>query len=106
MTISWTGPNSRTFADDNPNVAKIMIFIFDRVENTVGEGESVGYQHFLLFPQCFQKASFSGSLKVWTVWSRVNCAMYNLTLSQASPGFTCLQYKPFENTVGKGENCS
>ena len=27
----------------------------------------------------------------------------NLTLSQTSPGFTCLQYKPFENTVGKGE---
>ena len=26
--------------------------------------ENAGYQHFLLFPQCFQKASFSGSLKV------------------------------------------
>ena len=26
-----------------------------------------------------------------------------LTLSQTSPGFTCLQYKSFENTVGKGE---
>ena len=27
----------------------------------------------------------------------------NLTLSQTSPGFTCLQYKSFENTVGKEE---
>ena len=27
----------------------------------------------------------------------------NLTLSQTSPVFTCLRYKPFENTVGKGE---
>ena len=26
-----------------------------------------------------------------------------ITLSQTSPGFTCLQYKPFEKTVGKGE---
>ena len=35
-----------------------------RVENIVGKGENAGYQHFLLFPQCFQKASCSGSLKV------------------------------------------
>ena len=26
-----------------------------------------------------------------------------LTLSQTSPGFKCLLYKSFENTVGKGE---
>ena len=26
-----------------------------------------------------------------------------LTLFQKSPGFTCLQYKSFENTAGKGE---
>ena len=28
---------------------------------------------------------------------------FSLTLSQTSPGFTCLKYKSFENTVGKGE---
>ena len=28
-----------------------------RIENIVGKGENAGYQHFLLFPQCFQKAS-------------------------------------------------
>ena len=27
----------------------------------------------------------------------------DLTLSQTSPFFTCLQYNSFENTVGKGE---
>ena len=28
----------------------------------------------------------------------------HLILSESSPGFLkCLQYKPFENTVGKGE---
>ena len=33
-----------------------MIFIFDRVENSVKNGENAGYQHFLLFPHCLQKA--------------------------------------------------
>ena len=40
-----------------------MIFVFDRVENIVGIGENAGHQHFLLFPQCFQKAFCSGLLK-------------------------------------------
>ena len=34
----------------------------------VGKGENAGYQNFLLFPQCFQKAIFTGSLEVWIVW--------------------------------------
>ena len=34
-----------------------MIPVFDRLENIVRKGESAGYQHFLLFPQCFQKGS-------------------------------------------------
>ena len=34
--------------------SNIMAFVFETVENIVGKG---GYQHFLLFPQCFQKAS-------------------------------------------------
>ena len=36
----------------------------NRVVNIVGgKGENGGYQHFLPFPQCFQKASSTGSLK-------------------------------------------
>ena len=42
-----------------------------RVENIVGEGENADYLHFLLFPQCFQKASFSRLLKVGIVWERL-----------------------------------
>ena len=34
------------------------------VENVVGKGENAGYQHFLLFPQCFREGSFSGALEV------------------------------------------
>ena len=39
----------------------MMISVFDRVENNVGKGENDKYQHFLLFPPCFQKASYLGS---------------------------------------------
>ena len=33
------------------------------MENNVEKGENAGYQHFLLFPQCFQKSFFSESIK-------------------------------------------
>ena len=66
MTKLWT--KLKAFADDKVNVAQMMISVFDRVENNVRKGENAGYQHFLLFPQCFQKASFLGSLKVWILW--------------------------------------
>ena len=48
---------SKAFADNKINVAQMMISVFDKVENIVGKGENAGYQHFLLFPQCFPKAS-------------------------------------------------
>ena len=54
----------KTFADDKLNVARTMISLLDRVEKTVGKGKHVGYQHFLLFPQCFPKPSSLGLFKV------------------------------------------
>ena len=45
-----------------------MISVFDRIENIVGKGENVGYQHFRHFPQFFQQASFFESLTLWIVW--------------------------------------
>ena len=50
----------------------MMICVTDRVENIVGKGENAGYQHFLRFPQCFQKPYFPGSSKVGIMWERVN----------------------------------
>ena len=41
------------FADDRIELAKMIIFVFDGVENIVGKGENAGYQHFLLFQPCF-----------------------------------------------------
>ena len=40
-----------------------MISVFDRLD---------GYQHFLFYPQYFQKVFYSGLLKVKTVWERVD----------------------------------
>ena len=45
------------FADDKLNLAEKMKLVLGRVENNVGKEENAVYQHFLLFPQCFQKAS-------------------------------------------------
>ena len=64
--FDWT--KFKVFADDKSNVTKIMIYVFDRVENIVEKGENAGYQHFLRFPLCFQKASFLRSLKLGIVW--------------------------------------
>ena len=51
------------FADKKINVTQKLIFLFGRLENMVGKRENVDYQHFLLFPQCFQKLPISGPLK-------------------------------------------
>ena len=53
----------KRFADNKIDATEKLKFVLERVENIVGKGENAGYQHFLLFPQCFQKTSLSGSLK-------------------------------------------
>ena len=55
-------------ADDKINLTCKQKFFLEWVENIVGKRENAGYQHFLPFPQCFLKVSFSGLLKVGTVW--------------------------------------
>ena len=58
----WDGSKLTAFADDK-KVLKKMIFVCDRVQNIVGKRENAGYQHFLRFPQCFQKAFYSGVIQ-------------------------------------------
>ena len=55
-------------ADNEINVTENLKFVLGRVENIVEKEQNAGYQHFLLLPQCFQKATFSRSLKVGIVW--------------------------------------
>ena len=50
----------KAIADDEINAIQKMKYISDWVEIIVGKGENAGNQHFLLFPQCFQKASSQG----------------------------------------------
>ena len=54
----------KTFADDKITVAQKFKFTLGRAENIVGKGENAGYQHFLLYAQCFQKLSFPEVLKL------------------------------------------
>ena len=53
----------KAFADDNLNMNQKLKFALGRVENIVGKEENAGYQHFLLFPPCFEKASSLGVIK-------------------------------------------
>ena len=51
-------PNDKTLENNKINVTEKLKFVSGRLENIVGKGENAGYQHFLLFPKCFQKTSF------------------------------------------------
>ena len=61
----------KAFANKKINVTQKLNFVSDKAEIIVGKGENDGYQHFLLFPLCFQKHYLLGSLKVGIVWLRV-----------------------------------
>ena len=56
----WDQSNLKAFADVILNVIQMMIGITDRVENIACKGEFAEYQHFLLFPQCFDRLLFQG----------------------------------------------
>ena len=60
--LDWS--KLKTFADDKINVTERLKFVPGRVENILCEVENTGYQHFLLFPQCFQKATLLGLFTV------------------------------------------
>ena len=59
--LEWS--KLKVYADDIINFIEMIISLLYRVENFVGKGENAGYQHFLLFPHCFQNASCLGPLK-------------------------------------------
>ena len=63
-TTNQPTTNLKDIADNKINVTQKtkLNFVLGRVENIVEKGKNAGYQHFLLFPQFFQKASFSVSL--------------------------------------------
>ena len=64
--LDWS--KFKELADDKINATQKLKFVFGWVENIAGKGENAGCQHFLLFLQCLQKASFPGLLKVEIMW--------------------------------------
>ena len=64
--LNWS--KLKQSADDNFKFDENSIKFFKWVENSVGKGEIARYEQFLLFPQCFQKACFSGASKGVVVW--------------------------------------
>ena len=77
----------KAFTDDKIFVTEKMKFVWDRIKIIVGKGENACDQDFFLFPQCFQKASDEGSLKVVIVCLTVKqthltrrLALYNAVL--------------------------
>ena len=75
----------KAFTDDKLNVTKMVISVFDRVENIVGKGEIA----CTIFPQCFKKASFQEASKGVIVWewvkernSYVNINMFHIKLEK------------------------
>ena len=64
----------KELADDNFKFDENGRKLSKQVENTVGIAEIARSEQFLLFPQCFQMACFSGVSKGVVVWEWVyNC---------------------------------
>ena len=61
----------KAFADDKLNITKMIISVFDRVENILEKGGIAHYEQFLLLPQSFQKASLPEASKDVIVWEWV-----------------------------------
>ena len=60
-SLDWS--KLKAFADNKLIVTQNIKVVFHRIENIVGKEENAGYQHFLLFPQCFQKFFFLHCIK-------------------------------------------
>ena len=56
--LNWS--KLKAFADDKIKVFNMIIFVFDRVENNVENGENAGYLHFLLFHKVFKRSLCQG----------------------------------------------
>ena len=74
----------KEFADDNFKFDENGRKLSKRVENTVGKGEIVRYEQFLLFPQCFQKVCFPGVSKGVVVWEWVNKFSTNIKVAETA----------------------
>ena len=76
-------------------------------KNIAGKGENTGYQHFLLFPQCFRKDSFFRVVKKSGLCGvELNNKILDLSKSKAFSGDKIYTVKPaFETTCIERHTC-
>ena len=63
LNPNTTNQPVKAFVDDKINVTIKLKFVSESIENILGKGKNAGYQHFFLFPKCFQKPPSLGLLK-------------------------------------------
>ena len=83
VTKFWTCPNLQQYlVGDKSNLAELEKIMFEWFENFIGKGENAGYQHFLLFKQCFKKLSVWRGLSPWNTYNnnRYFCSQYESRL--------------------------
>ena len=76
-----------------------MKFVLGRIENIVGQGENAGYQHFPLFPLCFQKA-VCGNFWRQCHYEICHCILKIMYVTDKMK----FVLGRIENIVGQGEN--
>ena len=64
--LDWS--KLKEFADNKMKCESGTKNCVEKGRNILGKGENAGHQHFLLFPQCFKKSTFSGTLEFGIVW--------------------------------------
>ena len=88
----------KAFAEDNFSVAQMVHFFFDRQKNIVEKKrKNAGYQHFLLFTQCFFNPLPDDKILDWSKLKQSADDSFKFDVN--SRKFS----KLVENTVGKGE---
>ena len=80
QVLDWS--KLKALADDKINRTEKLKFVLGRVEIIVAKGENAGYQHFLLFPQCF----LPFPKQTLTFYTHLNCRLQVLSI------WTCLKF--------------
>ena len=86
----------KAFADEKLNVTKMIISVFDSVENIVGKGEIACRSNFSFSHNVFKRLLSQRR-------QEVSLCGNGLTLSKTSPGFYMYAEQVFEYNLGKGE---
>ena len=73
----------------------------------MGKGEIACYEHFLLYPQCFQKASFPGASKGVILWEWVKLVQFQRICRQQNILYLKIEicFRKGRKHCGKRKKC-